>query len=541
MKKQLLFTLLVLFMGSSLKVGAQDHTGAFITLWDTQYMTASTKLTIPCLGTNYQYYWEKVGEEGTVNSGAYQTQASNNLVTTIDDNTGQYRVYIKNGSGSYSRILMTSDASSAKALIAIESWGNIAWTSMQLAFHQCANLTVIPVTAPNLSNLTNMGSMFYGAVNFNADISSWDVSKVTTMASMFRNTAFNQNIGNWDVSSVTTMVYMFEGAIAFNQNIGTWNVSNVTTMGYMFNKATAFNQDISSWNVGNKVTNMGSMFRDATAFNQNIGNWDVSKVTSMTYMFYGAGAFDQNIGNWQLNANVDMTSMLSNSGLSSLNYGLTLKGWAENSSTPSSRSLGATGLKYKTADKQYRDVLTDTKTWTITGDSEETLPVGLISFTAKVEGNAAKLTWATASEYNNDKFMVYRSGDDKQFAPIGELKGKNTASDYVLYDRQPLNGNNYYQLVQLDNDGSRTDLGTRLVSFGLSGLNVQLYPNPVSKQLNIGVLQTGKVFYIYNTQGQQVAQQQLGRQQSVIDVSAFAPGLYVYQYGNEKGKFIKTQ
>ena len=47
--------------------------------------------------------------------------------------------------------------------------------------------------------------------------------------------AFNQPIGNWDVSNVTNMFSMFSNAAAFNQPIGDWNVSNVTNMAYMFN------------------------------------------------------------------------------------------------------------------------------------------------------------------------------------------------------------------------------------------------------------------------------------------------------------------
>jgi surface protein len=39
---------------------------------------------------------------------------------------------------------------------------------------------------------------------------------------------FNQDIGQWDVSSVTYMGGMFYGASHFNQDIGQWNVSNVT-------------------------------------------------------------------------------------------------------------------------------------------------------------------------------------------------------------------------------------------------------------------------------------------------------------------------
>jgi surface protein len=48
-----------------------------------------------------------------------------------------------------------------------------------------------------------MGSMFYGATNFNQPIGNWDVSSVLKMTSMFMYASnFNQNISSWDVSSV---------------------------------------------------------------------------------------------------------------------------------------------------------------------------------------------------------------------------------------------------------------------------------------------------------------------------------------------------
>ena len=45
---------------------------------------------------------------------------------------------------------------------------------------------------------------------------------------------FNQDISSWDVSSVTSMEGMFAGATSFNQNISSWDVSNVTNMDRCF-------------------------------------------------------------------------------------------------------------------------------------------------------------------------------------------------------------------------------------------------------------------------------------------------------------------
>jgi surface protein len=91
----------------------------------------------------------------------------------------------------------------------------------------------------------------FNCTPFNRNISSWDVSSVTSMKTMFPHSSFNQEISSWDVSNVIDMRYMFTEATSFSQDIGVWDVSNVTQMEYMFKDAVSFNQDISSWCVTN--------------------------------------------------------------------------------------------------------------------------------------------------------------------------------------------------------------------------------------------------------------------------------------------------
>ena len=120
---------------------------------------------------------------------------------------------------------------------------------------------------------------------FNGNISKWDVSNVTDMRSMFcRAESFNKDISKWDVSNVTNMRLMFYCAKSFNKDISKWDVSNVTNMGGVFYFAESFNKDISKWNVSN-VTNMDGMFREAKSFNKDISKWDVSKVRNHHDMF----------------------------------------------------------------------------------------------------------------------------------------------------------------------------------------------------------------------------------------------------------------
>ncbi len=153
----------------------------------------------------------------------------------------------------------------------------------------------------DVSSVTTMGAMFDGASAFNQDIGDWTISKVTDTNNMFAGASkFNKDIGDWDVSKVTSMGNMFSGAVAFNQDIGDWDVGNITSMSSMFYRASAFNQDIRDWNVSN-VTNMFRMFYRASAFNQDIRGWNVSNVTTMTAMFTGASAFNQDLSGWIVN------------------------------------------------------------------------------------------------------------------------------------------------------------------------------------------------------------------------------------------------
>ncbi|GAA4439167.1 hypothetical protein GCM10023188_35300 [Pontibacter saemangeumensis] len=86
-----------------------------------------------------------------------------------------------------------------------------------------------------------------------------------------------------------------------------------------------------------------------------------------------------------------------------------------------------------------------------------TLPVELAAFKGYSQNGNAKLVWTTASETDNDKFVVERSLDGRKFDQVGEVKGKGTSSianSYSFTDTDPAAGTNYYRLRQVDFDGT---------------------------------------------------------------------------------------
>jgi len=245
----------------------------------------NNQFTIPTTGGGYNYTVETEEQLLTGRTGD----------TTLEwASAGTYWVRI---TGDFPRIFFNNSGDRLK-LLEVSNWGNIVWSSMQNAFFGCGNFNITANDAPNLSNVTSMGSMFNGASVFNRDISSWNVSNVTSMGSMFNGASvFNADISSWNVSNVTSMNSMFNGASAFNGDISSWNVSNVLFMSSMFNGASVFNADISSWNVSN-VINMVAMFNGASVFNRDISSWNVSNVTSMGSMFRDASAFNRDLSGW---------------------------------------------------------------------------------------------------------------------------------------------------------------------------------------------------------------------------------------------------
>ncbi len=100
-----------------------------------------------------------------------------------------------------------------------------------------------------------------------------------------------------------------------------------------------------------------------------------------------------------------------------------------------------------------------------------TLPVELIYFGAEKTSNSVTLNWITASEINNDYFILEHSKDGKNFEEIATVDGSgnsNLTLDYSYEDKRELEGINYYRLRQVDFDGKETTFSIVSVNCGIN-------------------------------------------------------------------------
>lgn len=116
------------------------------------------------------------------------------------------------------------------------------------------------------------------------------------------------------------------------------------------------------------------------------------------------------------------------------------------------------------------------------------LPVELLYFSAEESKNNVELTWATASEKNNDYFTLYRSIDGNNWEEISRVVGagnSNNVNNYLFTDNNPINGTSYYKLRQTDFDGRYEDFEIVSVNIQLTETQVTLYPNPATDYINV--------------------------------------------------------
>ena len=513
--------------------------------------SSNTQIYFSANGTNYNIYWEEVGNP-THNGSLTNVTSTINNPKLIEFGNGisadsQYILKISNGNGAFYNI--DNSRGDYKKIVELKQWGNIKWTTMKYAFMFCFNLDVTATDLPDLSavvdasymfsgcenlvgnssfelwdisNLTDISTMFYICEKFNQNIKNWDTSNVTNMEGIFaRAKIFNQPIGNWDVSNVTNMTTVFKDAANFNQTIGNWNTSKVTDMYGMFGSATLFNQPIGNWDTSN-VTDMRAMFSQAKIFNQNIGNWNTSKVTNMQSMFEGADNFNQNIGNWNT-SNVTNMSWMFNFALS---FNQNIGSW--NTSNVTDMTNMFTMAKKFNQNIGNWDTSKVTSTYWMFGYSS--------SFDQSLENWNLNNTKTIGAMFKNSNLSCQNY--DKTL--IGWVNNANTPNNLsftdntnMIYSSQlSVNARNYLINTKgwtISGDSYDSTCNPLSTQETLSE-KLQIYPNPAKEFIIIENLKANSNYEIYDIQGKLIKKEKYNNQISLKNLSK---GIYILKIPSE--------
>ncbi len=168
------------------------------------------------------------------------------------------------------------------------------------------------------------------------------------------------------------------------------------------------------------------------------------------------------------------------------------------------------------------------------GDDYSPLPVELVSFTVEGLDNENILHWNTASEINNDRFVIERSTDARNWNEIGNIPGHGTTNSPQIYSYNDLSANSlssstvYYRLKQVDYNGAFEYSDIRKIQTIKRNNDIKMYPNPATDILNLSFGNNdSKTISIYSMNGECIYTVSCSGLRKQIDINALRTGMYL--------------
>ena len=171
------------------------------------------------------------------------------------------------------------------------------------------------------------------------------------------------------------------------------------------------------------------------------------------------------------------------------------------------------------------------------------LPLNFVFVNAIINANKkVNLTWATSGASNNDHFDIEHLIDGKNYEKIGNISLKQkglSENSYLFTDNTPNEGENYYRIKQVDNDGNFSF--SKIVSVYLrTGSSLKLFPNPASNQLQITLPVNANWLTIYDASNRKVLQLNTHQKATaLVDITRLAKGVYFLEIETTTTKITK--
>lgn len=172
------------------------------------------------------------------------------------------------------------------------------------------------------------------------------------------------------------------------------------------------------------------------------------------------------------------------------------------------------------------------------------LPVSFTDINAVAVGKSIHVNWETAVENNCDKYEVERSKDGVNFEKIGVVKGSNnnySLKNYKFIDNNPLNGTNFYRLIQWDFNGDNVKSKIVNAKVYQSGIVINSF-NTVGELTNVNCTSASNIsseVKMFDIKGNLLLSKKIELTEGVnhfeINTKNFSKGIYFINIQNEQG------
>ncbi len=132
----------------------------------------------------------------------------------------------------------------------VDEWDVSNATDFEDCFSYCKKFNS-DLSNWDVSNAEDVSGFFYGCESFNQEVNHFNISNSKNVINFFDNCKkFNKPLYNFKFNPKLKLLNeFFYNCINFNQDISMWNVSNVEAFYGMFCYCISFKQDLSRWDV----------------------------------------------------------------------------------------------------------------------------------------------------------------------------------------------------------------------------------------------------------------------------------------------------
>ncbi len=185
----------------------------------------------------------------------------------------------------------------------------------------------------------------------------------------------------------------------------------------------------------------------------------------------------------------------------------------------------------------------------VTISTPATLPVKYNYFRSQLITAGVELQWATSYEFNNEKFVIEKSTDGRNYAEVGTVGGaenSTTEKAYSFVDANFKKGEAaYYRIKQVDFDSRSEYSKIIFVDTRKSGSDkVKIFPNPITGNeaiqisgINSADLNKGNI-RVFNTTGNVVGFKLAGTNAIQLDENA-PTGVYIIRINEQSFTVLK--
>lgn len=353
-------------------------------------------------------------------------------------------------------------------------------------FPNCTSLTPLNATNGDMSNNANHG--YCASTNVGQNVSNGNASTILWVLS-----GQTISINNFQSSGGATIIIQSGGILNLNGNMD--NAGKIHVYGTLnFTATDAQHQStgflyIASGGIVNatnfklngngKIRNEGTMntttFQVQSASNTAICMNNGGCVMMNSFNGIEHEAFDNNSGNGYVyyNNSTCPTGNKSITTTTTLNVCAKVPvsgGTAGTSSSPC--------VKFGTAKVKYGCELSGASS---TCAGAIALPITLTFFKPTLTNEGVIVKWGTNSQWDSDYFIIEKSknGIDWEYVnTVPSENGKYRYKEFSVTDPNPYEGDSYYRLVEVDNNGTRTVYATDFIHNDKSFAGFSIYPNP---------------------------------------------------------------